>query len=61
MAIAAPSASAANLAQTTVGCTSGANEAREENPQSALAITFSRPTSLAYWQMPSAMSSGCST
>jgi hypothetical protein len=59
--MAAPSASAANLAHTTVGCTSGANEAREENPQSALAMTFSRPTRLAYWQMPSAISSGCST
>ena len=45
VAIAAPSASAANLAHTTVGCTSGENVAREENPQSALAMTFSRPTS----------------
>ena len=61
VAIAAPSASAANLAHTTVGCTSGENVAREENPQSALAMTFSRPTSPAYGQMPSAISSGCST
>ena len=45
VAIAAPSASARNFAHTTVGCTSGANEAREENPQSAPAMTFSRPTS----------------
>ena len=61
VASAAPSASAANLAHTTVGCTSGENVARDENPQSALAMTFSRPTSPAYWQMPSAMSSRCST
>ena len=40
----APSASAANLAHTTVGWTSGAKLAREEKPQSALAMTFSRPT-----------------
>jgi hypothetical protein len=45
VASAAPSASAANLAHTTVGWTSGENVAREENPQSALAMTFSRPTS----------------
>jgi hypothetical protein len=57
--MAAPSASAANLAHTTVGCTSGANEAREEKPQSALAMTFSRPTIPAYWPMLSAISSGC--
>ena len=42
----APSAMAWNLAQTTVGWTSGAKVACDENPQSLPAITFSRPTSL---------------
>ncbi len=47
LAMAAPSARAWNLGHTTVGCTSGAYEAREEKPQSAPAMTFSLPTRLA--------------
>ena len=42
MARAAPSLRARNFGHTTVGCTSGAYDARDENPQSAPAITFSR-------------------
>src|SRR5262249_13009927 len=57
----APSARASNLAQPTLGSTSGANEARDENPQSALATTFSRPTICAYCTIPSAINWGCST
>ena len=41
----APSASARNLAHTTFGLTSGENVAFDEKPQSAPAITRSRPTS----------------
>ena len=37
-------ARAVNLGHTTVGCTSGVYDARDENPQSAPAITRSLPT-----------------
>ena len=37
-----------NLAQTTVGWISGSLVACEEKPQSLPAMTFSRPTILAY-------------
>src|SRR5215831_12408146 len=57
----APSASAANLSQATLGWVSLNRTAEAANPQSAPAITFSRPTRLANRTMRSAMSAGCST
>ena len=51
----APSAMAWNLAQTISGWR------RPPSPQSVPAITFSRPTRLAYRTRRSATSSGCST
>ena len=61
MARRAPSASASNLARTIVGWISGVYVAWEEKPQSALATTFSRPTSSANRVIRSAIVSGCST
>ena len=46
---------------TTVGWTSGLYVAWDEKPQSAPAMTFSRPTSSAKRTIRSAISSGCST
>jgi len=43
------------------GCTSTTARGMEAKPQSALAMTFSRPTTLAKRWMRSATSSGCST
>src|SRR5215467_9335241 len=60
VAMRAPSASAANLAQPTFGSISRL-PACEANPQSLPIMTFSRPTSSAYRTVISAMSSGCST
>src|SRR5580704_14946503 len=57
----APWRNALNFSHTTVGCTSVRYKACEENPQSAAAMTFSRPTSLAKRTIRSAISSGCST
>jgi hypothetical protein len=48
------------LTQTTLGCTSQV-EAKLAKPQSAPAMTFSRPTACAKCSMRSAISSGCST
>src|SRR5215469_9337887 len=56
----APSASAANLTQTTVGWTSQEVE-KLAKPQSAPAITFSRPTTPAKRVIRCATVSGCST
>src|SRR5205085_11314165 len=60
LAIRAPSANAANLTQTTLGWTSQV-AAKLAKPQSAPAMTFSRPTAPAKRPMRSAISSGCST
>src|SRR3989304_5217045 len=57
----APSTSASNFAQTTVGCTSGWKRAGEQKPQSAPAMTFSRRTTSAYLTIRSATRRGCST
>src|ERR671930_1600240 len=57
----APSAIAWNLAQITLGCTSGLYVACDEKPQSALAMTRSGPTRRAKRARRSAISSGCST
>ena len=54
-------AKAANLSQATLGWRSLNRTAEAANPQSAPAITFSRPTSSANRTMRSAMSPGCST
>src|SRR3984957_13596392 len=51
----APSASTCNLAQAICGWM------RPPRPQSVPAITFSRPTTLAYRTMRSATTCGCST
>ena len=56
----APSASAFSLTQTTDGWTSQV-AAKLAKPQSAPAMTFSRPTAWAKRPMRSAISSGCST
>src|SRR6516165_6733680 len=61
LAIFAPWRMALNFSQMTVGCTSVVYIACEEKPQSAPAMTFSRPTSRAKRMMRSAISSGCST
>ena len=50
LAISAPSTSAASLAQAMAGSISSA-PAKVANPQSEPAITFSRPTALAYLTM----------
>src|SRR5258708_31245574 len=60
LAIRAPSTSDLNFAQTIDGCTSF-DPANEAKPQSALAITRSRPTMSANRAMRCATSSGCST
>src|SRR5215470_1576713 len=60
LAMRAPSAKAASLTQTTLGCTSQV-EAKLAKPQSAPAITLSRPTTPAKRLMRWAIASGCST
>ena len=60
-AMRAPSASADSFAQTTEGATALLTNAKVANPQSAPAITRSRPTISAYWQMRCATNRGCST
>ena len=57
----APSASADSFAQTTDGATALLTKAKVAKPQSAPAITRSRPTMSAYWQIRCATSRGCST
>src|ERR1700752_2024539 len=57
----APSASADSFAQTTDGATALLTNAKVAKPQSAPAITRSRPTMSAYWQIRCATSRGCST
>src|SRR5262245_27919526 len=57
----APCASASNFAHTTLGWLSGSRRACAEKPQSAPAITRSRPTARAKRTMRSPISSGCST
>src|SRR5215472_9082018 len=57
----APSARAANLSHATLGCVSLNRTAEAANPQSAPAMTFSRPTRAANRMIRSAISSGCST
>src|SRR5262245_26206391 len=57
----APSANTANLSQATLGWVSLNLRAEAANPQSAPAITFSRPTILAKRRILSATNSGCST
>src|SRR5690606_35047428 len=59
-AIAAPSTSAASFLYATSGATRQ-SPANVPNPQSAPAITRSRPTMSANWQICCAISSGCST
>src|SRR5262245_19833273 len=60
VAIRAPSTSASNFAHTTLGWIS-VEPANVAKPQSAPAMTFSRPTARANRVMRSATSSGCST
>src|SRR5215470_11601968 len=60
VAIRAPSTSASNFAQTTLGWIS-VEPANVAKPQSAPAMTFSRPTTFANRTMRWATSSGCST
>ena len=57
----APSASAASLAHTTEGATALSTKAKVAKPQSAPAMTRSRPTALAKLVMRWAISRGCST
>ena len=57
----APSARAANFSHATLSCVSLKRTADAANPQSAPAMTFSRPTRLANRWIRSAISSGCST
>src|SRR5580698_7294258 len=57
----APWRNALNFSHTTVECTSVRYSACDEKPQSAAAMTFSLPTSLAKRTMRSAINSGCST
>src|SRR5262249_27680929 len=56
----APSASDASFIHTILESTCS-RPAKVPNPQSTPAMTFSRPTALAYCTMRSATSSGCST
>lgn len=51
----------AELGPHDPGCTRGAQALNVPNPQSGAAMTFSRPTILAYWTMRCATRSGCST
>src|SRR5262245_35956044 len=57
----APSAMAANFSQATLEWVSLNRTPEAANPQSAPAMTFSRPTILANRTIRSAISSGCST